>query len=189
MKIWWIIFPFFIFATAYGGIIVPKVNLILSLICEDYYSDRAKKEPGFTFVPIIVGGENPECQTKEISALTARFTLYQYLLSGVICAVTAPMLGAYSDRHGRLKVIAFSSLGLLASEIMTIIVAKNFPAVSINWILVGYFIDGLTGSFIAGMAITHAYASDCTPPAKRAVAFGYFVSLLPPVSCDHVPAL
>jgi nitrate/nitrite transporter NarK len=34
--------------------------------------------------------------------------------------------------------------------------------------------DGLCGSFTTSMALSFAYASDCTPPERRNVAFGYF---------------
>ena len=44
--------------------------------------------------------------------------------------------------------------------------------------LLGFALDGLGGSFIAAMALSFAYASDCTPPDKRNVAFGYFQASL-----------
>jgi hypothetical protein len=59
-------------------------------------------------------------------------------------------------------------------EILFIFAALYPQTFPIPMILVSYALDGLTGSFILAMSISHAYATDCTPPASRNVAFGYF---------------
>lgn len=109
-----------------------------------------------------------------MQSLVARFNLYANLLSGVFSAIISPHLGALSDRIGRKKVIACASLGAFAAEIITIIVGTHPGKVSVYWILLGAFFDGLCGSFTTAMALAFAYASDCSPPERRNVAFGYF---------------
>lgn len=74
--------------------------------------------------------------------------------------------------------MAFSSFGLLASEITTILAAKYPHIFSVNIILVGAVVDGFCGSFLLGMALSYSYAADCTSPAQRAMAFGYFQGCL-----------
>lgn len=96
------------------------------------------------------------------------------LVAGLLSAITSPKLGEISDRYGRRKVIAFAPSGSLVAETLTILAARYPDTVSVNWILVGYALDGLCGSFIAAMALSYAYTSDCTAPSKRAVAFAYF---------------
>lgn len=95
-------------------------------------------------------------------------------MSGIFSAIIAPYLGSLSDRVGRKKIIVCASFGALGTEIITILVGRNPDTVSVYWLLVGSLIDGLCGSFTTGLALSFAYASDCTPPDKRAVAFGYF---------------
>ena len=63
-------------------------------------------------------------------------------------------------------------------EIITILAANYPDTIKYQWILAGSVFDGLCGSFTTGMAITNAYAADCTAPPKRAVAFGYFHACL-----------
>ena len=162
-----------IVALAYGGIIVTKLNLIQDLLCDQYFSDRAIKDPTFSFMPVIIGSNNPQCRLPEVSKLTSEFMLYASLLAGLPSAIIAPLLGAYSDRHGRTRVIAITSIGSLAGEVVTVIVARRSDIFSVYWILIGYFLEGLCGSFVTSMAVSNAYASDCTPPARRAMAFGY----------------
>lgn len=96
------------------------------------------------------------------------------IISGTLSAFTTPKLGALSDRYGRKRLLAVSSIGLFISEIITILAFKYPDAVSYKWLLAGAVFDGLCGSFTCTMAITYAYASDCTAPPKRAVAFGFF---------------
>jgi hypothetical protein len=67
-----------------------------------------------------------------------------------------------------------ASLGALASEVITIIVGSTDGDVSVYWLLLGGLIDGLCGSFTTALALAFAYASDCSPPERRNVAFGYF---------------
>lgn len=100
------------------------------------------------------------------------------IIGGALSAVMAPKLGALSDRYGRKKLICVTSFGMFLTEIITILAAKYPDTVHYKWLLAGAVFDGLCGSFTAGMAVTHAYAADCTPPPKRAIAFGYFHACL-----------
>ena len=125
-------------------------------------------------MPVIVGSDNPQCEIKEVQVLVSKFILYGNLVAGILSAFTSPKLGALSDRYGRSRLIACTTIGMLMNETITIIVATRPDMFSVGWLILGFALDGLCGSFIAAMAITNAYASDCTEPSKRAVTFGYF---------------
>ena len=125
-------------------------------------------------MPIILGGENPQCRIPEIQSLVSKFTLYCNLASGLLSAIVSPKLGALSDRYGRKWMISVTIVGSILCEIVIVVVARYPDTFSVNWILLGYAFDGLGGSFIAAMALSFAYASDCTAPDKRNVVFGYY---------------
>lgn len=131
-------------------------------------------DPNLQLMPVILGSDNPQCQTPEIQSRVSKFTLYCNLIAGLLSAVTSPKLGSLSDRYGRTRLLAFSMVGMLLSEVIFIIAATFPETVPLQWLLLGYFFDGLCGSFSASMALTHAYSTDCTPPSKRNVVFGYF---------------
>ena len=166
--------PFVLSALAFGGIMVPKLNLILSLICREYYADKALTDPNFTYLPIQLGEINPECRTAEVQRQVAQFTLQGSLISGLLAAIIAPKLGALSDRYGRKIVMCYTNFGMFSGEIITIFAAKYPETFPVNWLLLGFFFDGLCGSFIASMAMSHSYATDSTPTDRRNVIFGYF---------------
>ena len=122
----------------------------------------------------MLGEQNEQCRDAHVQALVARFQLYSSLLSGIFSALVAPYLGALSDRVGRKKVIAFSTLGAFTEGLLYIAVGTHPRTISIYWLLLGFLLDGLCGSFTAFMSVSLAYASDATPPERRNVAIGYF---------------
>ncbi|KIX09929.1 uncharacterized protein Z518_01010 [Rhinocladiella mackenziei CBS 650.93] len=172
-SIFWLLPAFFPFCLAFGGVIVPKTYLILELICEKYLSDQAKNDSNFKYLPSQLSPEKPECRDAHVQSLVANFNLYYNLLSGGFSAIVSPQLGSLSDRIGRKKIIIFTSLGALSAEVITIIVGRNPGQVSVYWILLGGLLDGICGSFTTAMALAFSYASDCTAPERRNVAFGY----------------
>ncbi|KKY18248.1 putative tetracycline-efflux transporter [Diplodia seriata] len=169
---------FFLTAIANAGILVPKMNLIITLLCREYFSDKAVQDPTFTFLPVVFGDENPQCRSAEVSAYVAEFTLIGNLLGGILCAVTSPKLGALSDRYGRLRIIIITSIGMLFGEVIVLCAATYPDTIPVGWILVAYGVEGLFGSFIAAMAIANSYATDCIPIDRRNVVFGYFHAAL-----------
>ncbi|KAG7287911.1 hypothetical protein NEMBOFW57_007429 [Staphylotrichum longicolle] len=182
---WWkrpsvgfLLAPYALFTLAFGGSVVPKLNLIIDLVCKHYFADRSATDPDFTFTPVIPGGNNRQCFIPEVQKSVAGFSLALNVLTGILSSLTAPKLGSLSDRYGRKRMMIFCSVGGILSEIVTILAAKYPETVPYQWMLLGAFFDGLTGSFTAGSVLSHAYTSDCTPPSKRGVAIGYLHSCL-----------
>jgi MFS family permease len=164
---------------AFGGIVVPKLNLLLMLICRPYLAGESGDGKTIPLDPFIPGVDNPQChKIPQVQAAISNFTLYMNLISGLLAAITSPMLGALSDRYGRKLIIAGTSMGTLVGEIIIIFAATYPDHVSVNWVLVGQAFDGLFGSFIAAMAVSFAYTSDCYPPAERHVKFAYLYGCL-----------
>ncbi|KAK3294847.1 major facilitator superfamily domain-containing protein [Chaetomium fimeti] len=182
---WWktpsvgfLLAPYAIFTLAFGGSVVPRLNLIIDLVCKHYFADRSATDPDFTFTPVIPGGNNRQCFIPEVQKAVAIFTLVLNVGIGMLSSLSAPKLGSLSDRYGRKRMLIICSMGGIMSEIITIIAAKYPETVPYQWLLLGGFFDGLTGSFTAGSVLSHAYTSDCTPPSKRGVAIGYLHSCL-----------
>lgn len=177
-SVYWLLPGYFLFTVAFGGTIVPRINLILSLICERYVSERSLHDPSFHMMPVVLGNDNPQCRIPEVQSLVSKFTLYCNLAAGLLSAIISPKLGALSDRYGRKWMISVTIFGSILCEVVIVVVARYPDIFSVYWILLGYAFDGLGGTFIAAMALSFAYASDCTVPDKRNVVFAYFQGCL-----------
>ncbi len=151
---------------------------IVDLVCRQYFADRQLHDPAFTFAPVNLGADNPQCNVPGVQRDVATFTLILSVLTGVLSALTAPKLGSLSDRHGRKRLMVIASCGGVLNEIITIFAARYPEAISYNWLILGAFFDGITGSFTAGSLLSHSYTSDCSPPSKRGVYIGYLHACL-----------
>ncbi|CAK7220951.1 hypothetical protein SCUCBS95973_004331 [Sporothrix curviconia] len=175
-SVYWLIGPYAVFTLAFGGSMVPKLNLIIDLVCRRYFADR--EHDGFHVLPVVPGANNPQCQIPDVQRIVATFTLALSVIVGSLSAFTVPRLGSMSDRFGRKGIMVVSSCGGLLGEIITILAANYPDVVNYRWMLVSSVFDGLAGSFTAGSVVSHSYTSDCTPPSKRAVSFGYMHACL-----------
>lgn len=177
-SVFWLIPPYALFTLAFGGSIVPKLNLIITLVCDRYFREKSLQDQTFVFTPVVLGGDNPQCNIPEVQQNVATFTLVMSVIVGVLSSYTAPKIGSLSDRYGRKKVLALTSAGGVCAEVVTILCARFPDVIHYQWLLVGVVFDGLAGSFTAGSFLSHAYTSDCTPPSKRGVAIGYLHACL-----------
>lgn len=178
-SVWWLLGPYALFTLAFGGSVVPKLNLIMGLICERYFADRSATDPTFIFNPVIPGEENAKCKSiLEVQRSTTAFMTLLSVLIGILSSLTAPKLGAWSDRFGRKRMMVICSLGGIVNELVVILAARFPGVIHYNWLILGAVFDGLAGSFTAGSVLSHAYTADCTPPSKRSVSIGYLHACL-----------
>ncbi len=77
--------------------------------------------------------------------------------------IFSPVIGSLSDRWGRRPVVLLSNFGLGFDYLLMA------WAPSIEWLLLGRIVSGLTTSSVP---TAQAYIADVTPPEKRAGAFG-----------------
>ncbi|KAI9889570.1 MAG: hypothetical protein M1814_005173 [Vezdaea aestivalis] len=173
-SVYWLMPPFALYALAFGVSMVPKLDLTIELLCRQLLSEHALAPPNVPSSPYPPSQKNPMCQTSvPVQIATSNFTLATGLISGIIAAITSPILGDLSDRKGRKYLLAVTSLGTLVGEVIFILAATFPRTVSVYWILASSALDGLCGSFIAALAISFAYTSDSHPPKGRNVKFAY----------------
>lgn len=172
-TVYWLVAPYMLFTLAFGGMIVPKIELIVSLVCHRYFAERHILDPSVIVGPLILGEYDPKCNSAPVQKNVAEFTLVLSALAGGLSAFSAPKLGSLSDRYGRRRLLVIASCGGILNEMITILAAKYPDVIDYRILILGSFFDGLTGSFAAVSVLGGSYVSDCTPPSKRGVALGY----------------
>ncbi|KAL9062266.1 MAG: hypothetical protein Q9157_009076, partial [Trypethelium eluteriae] len=164
----YLLFFFLINSLAFGIIAVPRMNLVVSLVCRHALEGNEKPDSP----PVIIGGFNPQCQSDEISSRTALIAARGNIIVGVLAAVVSTSMGRLSDRIGRVKVIAFNTVGLILTE-GTLLTIATFPmSLDYRWLYAAYAIDGASGSYALTMAMASAYVSDSCAPSIRSIQIG-----------------
>ena len=108
-------------------------------------------------LPALVGRytDGIDAQAAAYSLVTFSFALASF--------VSAPLLGALSDRYGRRPVLLLGFCGLAINFFWT-------AAATSLWMLVASRVVG--GAMAANAAVANAYVADITPPEERARRFG-----------------
>ena len=163
-SVFWLLPVFLLFNLAMGATMMPRTNVVISLICRKILSAHAdsgdtmqtirRHETGtmaqamdgtanHTAGTVVIGDYNPQCSIDSVESATAMLQLYGNLVAGILGAITAPIWGKLSDRYGRIRPLAAASTVILVSEIMMIIIAKLPDTFSVNWIYITFFLEGL----------------------------------------------
>ena len=162
-SVFWLLPVFLLFNLAMGATMMPRTNIVISLICRKILSAHADSrdamhtrshEAGtmaqamdgtanYTAGAVVIGDYNPQCSIDSVESATAMLQLYGNLIAGILGAIAAPIGGKLSDRYGRIRVLAAASTVILVSEIMMIIIAELPDTFSVNWIYTTFFLEGL----------------------------------------------
>ncbi|KAH7049437.1 major facilitator superfamily domain-containing protein, partial [Macrophomina phaseolina] len=165
-RVIWLTLFFVTYSLAFGIALVPRINLVVSLICRQ----TPLLDPDAP--PVVVGGFNPQCQVDAVSAHTAMVQSAGNVVSGVLSMGMSAWLSALSDRVGRVKIVAYAAVVLMCVEVVLVALARAPEGTSYRWLFVAYTLDGLSGSFAVAMAMASAYISDCVDEEKRNVEVG-----------------
>ncbi|RYC65805.1 hypothetical protein CHU98_g398 [Xylaria longipes] len=143
-TVYWLVGPYLLFTLAFGGLIVPRIELIVNLVCRHYFAEQRTLDDGSS---ISIGGSYSQCNSAPVQKNVAEFTLVLSALAGGLSAFTAPKLGSLSDRYGRKRLLVVASCGGIMNEVITIITAKYPDVVDYRFLILGSFFDGISGSF------------------------------------------
>ncbi|KAI1828511.1 MFS general substrate transporter [Xylaria intraflava] len=177
-SVFWLLLPYALASLTMGGMIVPRIELIVTLVCRHYYAEQQTPNPDGAMISLAMGESNPQCNSAAVQKDVATFTLVLSAVSGGLSAFIAPKLGSLSDRYGRTQLVAIASCGGIMNEIITIVTAKYPSVFDYRFLIFGTFFDGITGSFTAIGVLSNSYVSDCSPPSKRGVSLGYLQACL-----------
>jgi MFS family permease len=156
------------FGMSGGTFVVPEFNANLALVCHQRYA------PSNSRPDLSLMGELELCLgDKNAQADVSRLIVYCQFTAGILSAITAPILGSLSDRIGRKPILALSTTGILLYNAMMLLILRYPDAIDVRWILVGYALEGLGGTYITAIAASQVYITDVSSPRDRATLFSY----------------
>ncbi|KAF8969597.1 major facilitator superfamily domain-containing protein [Flammula alnicola] len=115
-----------------------------------------------------------------VQAAVAKLTAVIAACMGILSCITTGWWGAFSDRHGRTRVMGISILGLLLTDFNFIMVAsfsKHIPG-GYWFLVVGPIVEGFLGGMTTGIAAMHGYVADTTNESARSRVFSLSLGLL-----------
>ncbi|RDB23050.1 putative membrane protein C14C4.07 [Hypsizygus marmoreus] len=115
-----------------------------------------------------------------VQAAVAKLTAVMAASMGILSCVTTGWWGAFSDRHGRTRVMGLSIVGLLITDFNFIFVSHHFQHLPGGYwfLLVGPLIEGCLGGMTTAIAAMHAYLADTTTEGTRSRTFSLSLGLL-----------
>ncbi|KAJ7244048.1 major facilitator superfamily domain-containing protein [Mycena rebaudengoi] len=114
-----------------------------------------------------------------VQAAVTKFATVNAIAIGTLSFLTGGWWGAFSDRHGRRKMLAISTFGALFGTLNFIFVMKNYERVPGGyWFLVlDSLVAGVLGGTSSEGAAQYAYMGDVSPPAERSRNFSVLSGL------------
>ncbi|XP_061104916.1 proton-coupled folate transporter [Conger conger] len=107
----------------------------------------------------------PDPLEKEVATQTARWSLYISLAGFGVGLVVVTLLGSWSDRVGRRRLLVVPSLGLALQA--GVYLAVMYLRLGVAWLLLGRLLSGLSGDFNAVLAGCFAHAGDTSARRSR----------------------
>ncbi|KAJ3744437.1 major facilitator superfamily domain-containing protein [Lentinula detonsa] len=121
---------------------------------------------------------SPQCiRDPKVQKEAARIQTILTTTMGLLSAFSTGWWGHFSERHGRTRVLAMATLGLLLTDLTFILVAtpgSPLAAHGHKLLVIAPIIEGLLGGWSTLQSATSAYVSDCTSPGSRATIFSRF---------------
>lgn len=110
----------------------------------------------------------------------ARLQTIMTTTMGLLSALTTGWWGRFGERHGRTRVLAAATLGLLFTDVIFVLVSipgSPLAAHGHKLLILAPFIEGLLGGWSTLQSATNAYISDCTSDGSRAHIFSRFMGV------------
>ncbi|KAJ7499472.1 major facilitator superfamily domain-containing protein [Mycena latifolia] len=203
----WLV-PFAITAALVRGMtLAPRVEVFTQLACSrvhhsynhttstllqpPFYYGSAEPVPLRFQDPVDVPGDDdndvprqlpsPHCASDPaVQAGAARIQTIFTTTMGLLSALTTGWWGHFGERHGRTKVLAFSTFGLFLTDLTFILASTPSSPLSSHGhtlLLIAPVIEGLLGGWSTLQSGTSAYISDCTSSGSRAAVFSRFTGV------------
>ncbi|WFD25782.1 hypothetical protein MNAN1_000748 [Malassezia nana] len=165
-----------LFSLALGVILAPRMELFLSIICQDLGVDTSAAPGEPPHVPSNVCRRSVEAQ-RHLSMLQMKLLV----IAGLASAFMTGYWSRLSDRVGRKRLLFSALAGAIVNDAMAVLLsfvpADRVPFGADLFVL-GSGIEGFFGSSGTVTAMSQSYLSDVTPSGTRSRLFALMSGIL-----------
>ena len=165
-----------IFSLALGVILAPRMELFLSMLCQQLLVDESMAPDQPPHVP------SPKCR-RSVEAQRSLSMLQMKLL--VVAGLGSALMTGYwsrlSDRIGRRRILLSAVAGAIVNDAMAVLlsyVTSDHVPFGVNLFVLGSGIEGFFGSSGTVTAMSQSYLSDVTPSGTRSRLFALMSGIL-----------
>ncbi|EJD07107.1 MFS general substrate transporter [Fomitiporia mediterranea MF3/22] len=115
-----------------------------------------------------------------VQSYAARLQTIMTTTMGLLSALTTGWWGHFGERHGRTRVLAAATMGLLLTDVFFVLVSlprSPLAAHGHKLLVISPILEGLLGGWTTLQSGTSAYISDCTSDGSRAHIFSRFMGV------------
>lgn len=165
-----------LFSLALGVILAPRMELFLSIICQDLGVDTSAASSAPPHVPSDVCRRSVEAQ-RHLSMLQMKLLV----IGGLASALMTGYWSRLSDRIGRKRLLLSALAGAIVNDAMAVLLSfvpiDRVPFGSHLFVL-GSGIEGFFGSSGTVTAMSQSYLTDVTPSGTRSRLFALMSGIL-----------
>lgn len=149
-----------IMAVGMGVLAAAKIEQYTQVICHQINSDIMDSHPNESqeeLLPILLLTPEQCRHSTSVQKKVAQLNLFVNVIMGTLCIVTAPYLGALSDRIGRKFCISINAMSIALGDLVLLVVLSFPSKISYWWVLLCPFVEGLFAGMGGGQSIMGAY--------------------------------
>ncbi|KAJ7931572.1 major facilitator superfamily domain-containing protein [Mycena leptocephala] len=165
---YWFVPIVFIVSVARGMTMSPRIKVYNDIAC------RALGSPSPDTRNIVTLLFADGCDSSEVRARASKIQASVIAIVGILSSASTGLWSQWGDIKGRKIIFCVSIFGLIARELVFILVSGSISAITRrgeSFVLVGPVLEGICGGLSVFNGVTHAYVSDCTPNGSRSKIF------------------
>ncbi|KAF9168379.1 hypothetical protein DFQ26_009002 [Actinomortierella ambigua] len=170
----WLLPVYVAVATTSGMLLSSLVTFQVSMLCREFYNHNPPSTNFYSdYTSYTAFDKDPRCKLPDVQAYAAKVLGLIEVLSAIASTLTVGYYTSMSDRHGRVKFVAFAFLNTTLMLLSIVAMNAYWDQIGLPLLFAQGILNGAMGGIGLGMTIFLAYSADCTDPAKRSLIYSW----------------
>ncbi|KAG0235463.1 hypothetical protein BGW42_005249 [Actinomortierella wolfii] len=169
----WLLPIYVIVATTAGMLLSSLVPFQSAMLCREYLNHHTTNTTLLGDYAFTTFAKDPRCLTPDIQSYTAKTLGSIEVLSGIASTLSVGYYTSLSDRHGRVKMIAFAFCSTIVMLCSIVLMDSYWDQIGLPLMFASGILNGAMGGIGLGLTIFLAYSADCTDPSKRSLIYSW----------------